>query len=386
MGAPVCIADYHRLAKHRLPRVLYNYADGGSFGEVTLARNVDDLQTVVLRQRVLRDVSNIKLSTTLFGQELSMPVILAPIGMAGMYARRGEAQAARAAERDGVPFCLSTMAICGIEEVARATKVAPWFQLYMMKDRGYMRALLQRAQEAGSRVLVMTVDLPVPGARYRGSLAAKLSLMGNLGRALDGLSHPRWMRDVYFGGRPHMFGNLTAAVPDARSLDDFWLWVRDATDSAVTWDDIAWLRQHWSGPIVLKGILDVEDARQAVRAGADGIVVSNHGGRQLDSAPSTITALPAIADVVGDALTVLMDGGIRSGLDVLKALASGARGVLVGRAWVFALAVAGQDGVSHMLNILRAELQAAMALTGCTDVRAADRTLLADLIERKGPA
>jgi len=378
VNAPACIADYHRRAQRRLPKVLYDYADGGSFGEITLKRNIEDLRAVTLRQRVLRDVSKVSLATTLLGQNLSMPVVLAPVGMGGMYARRGEVQAARAAHEAGVPFCLSTVSICAVEEVAASAKAPPWFQLYMMKDRGYVRALLQRAQAAGARVLILTVDLPVPGVRYRGSLTARLSLMGGLARALDGLGHPRWMMDVFLGGRPHLFGNIAAAVPGAGKLDDFWLWVRDGMDSAVTWNDVAWLRQHWSGPIVLKGILDAEDAREAVRVGADGIVVSNHGGRQLDSAPSSIAALPAIADAVGNDLTVLVDGGIRSGLDVLKALASGARGVLVGRAWLFALAVAGQKGVTHMLDIVRTELQTAMALTGCTDIRTADRTLLTD--------
>jgi len=386
VAQPASIADYHRLAQRRLPKVLYDYADGGSFAEHTLRRNIEDLRALTLRQRVLRDVSTVSMSTTLLGQELRMPVILAPVGMGGMYARRGEVQAARAAEKAGVPFCLSTVAVCAVEEVAAATKAAPWFQLYMMKDRGFVQALLQRAWTAGARVLVLTVDLAVPGVRYRGSLAASPALTANLGRAIDGLRHLRWFMDVFVGGKPHLFGNLVPAVPSAKGLDDFWLWVRDGMDSAVTWDDVAWLRQHWSGPIVLKGILDVEDARQAVRAGADGIVVSNHGGRQLDAAPSSIAALPAIADAVGGDLTVLMDGGIRSGLDVLKALASGARGCLVGRAWVFALAVAGQQGVAHMLDILRTELRTAMALTGCTEIRAADRSLLTGLSEGKRPA
>lgn len=375
-----CVADYRELARRRLPRVLFDYIDGGSYGEVTLRRNVEDLEAIALRQRVLRDVSTISLATEWFGQPLSMPVALAPVGMAGMYARRGEAQAARAAHAAGVPMILSSVSVCDLSEVKAATGEAPWFQLYMIRDRAYMADLLARAAGLGVKVLVFTVDLPVPGARYRdyrtglfgGNAAATF-----LKRGLDGALHPDWVQDVWLRGRPHSFGNIAAAIPDARGIMEFWPWVTRNFDPTLTWADLEWVRQHWKGPIVLKGVLDPEDAREAVRHGVDGIVVSNHGGRQLDGVLSGARALPAIAQAVGDETTVLMDGGVRSGLDVVKALALGAKGVLIGRAWAWALGARGEAGVAHVLAVLRQEMMMAMALTGCTDVRAADSSLLA---------
>lgn len=375
-----CVADYRELARRRLPRVLFDYIDGGSYGEVTLRRNVEDFEAIALRQRVLRDVSTISLATEWFGQPLSMPVALAPVGMAGMYARRGEAQAARAAHAARVPMILSSVSVCDLSEVKAATGEAPWFQLYMIKDRAYMADLLARAAALGVKVLVFTVDLPVPGARYRdyrtglfgGNAAATF-----LKRGLDGALHPDWVQDVWLRGRPHSFGNIAAAIPDARGIMEFWPWVTRNFDPTLTWADLEWVRQHWKGPIVLKGVLDPEDAREAVRHGVDGIVVSNHGGRQLDGVLSGARALPAIAQAVGDETTVLMDGGVRSGLDVVKALALGAKGVLIGRAWAWALGARGEAGVAHVLAVLRQEMMMAMALTGCTDVRAADSSLLA---------
>ena len=375
-----CVADYRELARRRLPRVLFDYIDGGSYGEVTLRRNVEDFEAIALRQRVLRDVSSISLATEWFGQPLSMPVALAPVGMAGMYARRGEAQAARAAHAAGVPMILSSVSVCDLSEVKAATGEAPWFQLYMIKDRAYMADLLARAAALGVKVLVFTVDLPVPGARYRdyrtglfGGNAAKTFFK----RGLDGALHPDWVQDVWLRGRPHSFGNIAAAIPDARGIMEFWPWVTRNFDPTLTWADLEWVRQHWKGPIVLKGVLDPEDAREAVRHGVDGIVVSNHGGRQLDGVLSGARALPAIAEAVGDETTVLMDGGVRSGLDVVKALALGAKGVLIGRAWAWALGARGEAGVAHVLAVLRQEMMMAMALTGCTDVRNADAGLLA---------
>lgn len=374
---PACVTDYREAARRRLPKVLFDYIDGGSYAETTLAANISDLRAITLRQRVLRDVSHLSLATELFGQSLSMPVVLAPIGLGGMYARRGEAQAARAAKAAGVPFALSTVGICAIDEVTRAA-APPWFQLYMIRDRGFMAGLLARAREAASPVLLFTVDLPVPGARYRdarnGMIAATPAARTR--QALDGLAHPAWLWDVHLNGRPHTLGNVADADTDLKSLSQFWTWIGHNFDPSVTWKDIDWVRERWPGPLVLKGVLDADDARLARRCGVDGIVVSNHGGRQLDGAPSSIAALPAIVDAVAGDLTVLMDGGVRSGLDVLKALAVGAEACLIGRAWAYALGARGEAGVAHMLGILRQELRMAMSLTGCADVRAAGRELL----------
>jgi L-lactate dehydrogenase (cytochrome) len=374
---PVCVADYRDAARRRLPRLLFDYIDGGSYGETTLAANVADLQAVKLRQRVMCDVSALSTRTEVFGQSLSMPIALAPIGLAGMNARRGETQAARAAQAAGVPFSLSTVGVCTIDEVAKSAS-PPWFQLYMIRDRGFMADVLARAREAACPVLLFAVDLPTPGARYRdvrsGMTAGTPS--ARIRHALDGVAHPAWLWDVQVRGGPHTLGNISAASPDLRGLAQFWTWVGRNFDPTLTWKDIDWVRERWPGPLVLKGVLDPEDAREAARCGVDGIVVSNHGGRQLDSVDSGIAALPAIVDAVGEDLTVLMDGGIRSGLDVLKAMAMGARACLIGRAWAFALAGGGEAGVTHMLNILRAELRMAMSLTGCVDVCRADPSLL----------
>jgi L-lactate dehydrogenase (cytochrome) len=374
---PACVADYREAARARLPNVLFNYIDGGAYGETTLAANVADLEAVKLRQRVLRDVSELSMETDVFGQKLAMPVVLSPIGIAGMYARRGEAAAARAAKAAGVPFSLSTVGVCTIDEVARAA-APPWFQLYMIRDRGFMTEMLDRAREAACPVLLFTVDLPVPGARYRDVRSGMNAdtLASRVRQGLDGLRHPAWLWDVQVNGRPLTPGNIAAVAPDLKSLTQFWGWIGRNFDPSVTWKDIDWVRERWAGPLVLKGVLDSEDAREAARCGADGIVVSNHGGRQLDGVASGIAALPAVADAVGDKLTVLMDGGVRSGLDVLKAVASGAKACLIGRAWAFALGAGGEAGVAHVLHILRNELRMAMSLTGCVDVRAADASLL----------
>lgn len=373
----VSVADRREAARKRLPRILFDYIDGGSYAEATLERNVADMEALALRQRVMRDMSSITMATTLFGQSLPMPVILGPVGFSGMYARRGEVQAARAALAAGIPFSLSTLSICALDEVARVAP--PWFQLYVTKDREATAALIARARAVGSKMLLLTVDLPTPGARYRdvrSGMSGKPDLGARVAQALDGLSRPAWMWDVYMNGRPHGFGNLASVMPKMNSFAEAWSWIGANFDPSIDWADIAWVRQHWDGPLVVKGVLDPEDARAAADAGADGIVVSNHGGRQLDGALSTVAALPPIVDAVGDRLTVLMDGGVRSGLDVLKALALGAKGVLLGRAWAFALGAGGEAGVAAMLGIIRAELRTAMVLTGCNDVTAADGSLL----------
>lgn len=368
-----CVEDLRALARRRLPRVLFDYIDGGAYAEVTLARNVADLAAVTLRQRVLRDMSRLSTETSVLGTTLAMPVILGPVGFSGMYARRGEVQAARAARGAGVPFTLSTVGICDVEEVTAGAGVAPWFQLYVTKDRGHVRALLERAAAAGSDVLVLTVDLPTPGARYHDVRSGMRSsgLRVEMAKMIDGLRHPGWLRDVYLGGRPHRFGSLAGALPAGSSYAEAWHWIGANFDASVTWADLDFIRAHWHGRIVVKGILDLEDARIAADQAVDAIVVSNHGGRQLDSARSTISALPAIADAVGDRLPILFDGGIRSGLDVLKALSHGAQAVMLGRAWAWALAAGGTAGVTRMLEMLRDELRTAMVLTGCDRIEAA---------------
>jgi L-lactate dehydrogenase (cytochrome) len=374
------VSDFRELARRRLPHIFFEYIDGGSYAEATLRRNVEDLEAIALRQRVMRDMSKIDMTVETLGQKLKMPVGLAPVGMAGMYARRGEAQASRAAATAGVPFCLSTVGVCAIEEVA-ATGTPPWFQLYMLKDRGYMRELLGRAKAAGCPVLVFTVDLPLPGSRYR-DVRSGFTGGGPLAQMLtqlrDGLAHPAWTWDVGLRGRPHTLGSVAAAVQESRRVTDFLAWIAQNFDRSVTWKDLDWVRESWDGPIVVKGVLDPDDAREAVKAGAQGLVVSNHGGRQLDGVRSSIVALPRIADAVGGDLEVYMDGGVRSGLDVLKALALGAKACFVGRAWAWALGAGGEAAVARMLDTLRAELAVAMILTGCDDVRKAGRTLLDD--------
>jgi L-lactate dehydrogenase (cytochrome) len=372
--------DYRELARHRLPSFLFEYIDGGSYAEVTLKRNVADLEAIALRQRVLNDVSAIDLTTTIFGQTLSLPVGLAPIGLAGMNARRGEVQAARAAEAAGVPFCLSTVSACPLDEVAAGTSKPFWFQLYMIRDRGFMRELLEKARELGCSALVFTVDMPVPGSRYRdyhSGLAGAPGLRGALRRTWQAATHPRWAWDVGVNGRPHQLGNVAPVLGKNTGLEDFLGWMRNNFDPTVSWRDLDFVRQTWGGPLIIKGILDVEDAKAAAAIGADGIVVSNHGGRQLDGVLSSARALPPIADAVRDRLTVLADGGIRSGLDVVRMLALGADGVLLGRAWAYALAAAGQEGVAHVLRLIDAEMRVAMALTGCTNVSAINRSRLA---------
>lgn len=372
------VSDYRAQAKRRLPRMLFEYIDGGAYAEVTLGRNVSELEAIVLRQRVMVDTRKLDLSTSICGQAMAVPFGLGPIGMAGMYARRGELQAARAAATVGAPFCLSTMAVCSVEEVTK-TVGAPWFQLYMLRDRGYMRELIARAKAAGCPVMVLTVDLPTPGARYRdirtGFTGAK-GLSGWAINAWDGATHPEWLWDVWLNGRPHLLGNVVGALEGRQRVGDFLAWIARNFDRTMTWKDLDWIREQWDRPIIVKGVLDAQDARDAVNAGAQGLVVSNHGGRQLDGVKSSIAALPRIADVVGDDLELLFDGGLRSGLDVLKALSLGAKACLLGRAWAWALGAGGEKAVAQMLATVRSELAVAMILTGCTSVREANRSLL----------
>lgn len=341
--------------------------------------NVADLEQVLLRQIVMRDVSTRHHGVEVLGQHMAMPVILAPVGLGGMFAPRAEVQAARAAEDAGIPFIESTLSVCSIEEVAGSISTPPWFQLYVMRDRGYAEELMARARAVGSRVLILTVDLAVVGARHRdvrNAVVGSPSAWAKALRAVDLITHPQWVRDVGVGGRPLTFGNLERVVPGASSPVAFRDWVDSQFDPSVTWDDIAWVREHWDGPLLVKGVLDPEDARRAVEVGVDGVIVSNHGGRQLDSVPSTARALPGVADVVAGQAEVLVDGGIRTGLDVVKMLGLGARAVLIGRAWVWAVAARGQAGVRHMLGVIKADMDVALALTGHTAPDQLDRSAL----------
>jgi L-lactate dehydrogenase (cytochrome) len=377
--APATVLDYRELARRRLPRQLFDYVDGGAYEEATMRANVADLGRVLLRQVVMRDVSVREQAIEVLGQELAMPVILAPVGLGGMFAPRAEVQAALAAESAGIPFVESTVSICSIEEVARAVRRPPWFQLYVMRDREYAEDLMGRAQAVGAPVLVLTVDLAVVGARHRDTRNAVVGAPGTwakLRRAIDILSHPRWIAEVPVRGKPLTFGNLEKAVPGARSPSAFRHWVDSQFDPSVTWKDVAWVRENWPGRLVVKGVLDPEDARRALAAGVDGIVVSNHGGRQLDAVPSTVRALPAVADAVGDEVAVLVDGGVRTGLDVVKMVALGARAVLVGRAWAWAVAARGEAGVRHVLDVIRADIDTALGLTGQNAIAEVDRSAL----------
>ena len=360
--------DYRLAAKRRLPPFLFHYIDGGAYDEHTLARNVADLRDLALRQRVLKEVGEVDLSARWFGEAVSLPVALAPVGLTGMYARRGEVQAARAAASRGVPFTLSSVSVCPIEEVQPAMTRPMWFQLYVLRDRGFMKNALERAWAAGVRTLVFTVDMPVPGARYRDRHSGMSGPFAAWRRMLQAVTHPRWAWDVGLRGRPHDLGNVSAYLGHRIHLEDYIGWLGENFDPSIGWRDLEWIREYWKGSMVLKGILDPEDAREAVRFGADGIVVSNHGGRQLDGVLSSARALPAIADAVQGDLTILADSGVRSGLDVVRLLALGADGVLLGRPFVYALAAAGERGVAHLLDLIASEMKVAMTLTGARAV------------------
>jgi len=370
--------DFREAARRRVPRFLFDYAEGGANREMTLRRNVSDLAEVSLAQRVLSGVGEVDLRTTLFGAEQALPVILGPVGIAGMYRRRGEVQAARAAHAAGIPFTLSTVSLCSLSEVAHGAGAAHlWFQLYVIRDRAFMRDVLRTAKEIGVRTLVFTVDMPVPGARYRDAHSGMSGPRAPLRRFLQALTHPRWAWDVGVLGRPHRLGNLVPVLGKASGLNDYMGWLGANFDPTIRWKDLDFIRAEWTGPLIIKGILDAGDAQAAADLGANGIVVSNHGGRQLDGVLSSIRALPPIADAVGDRLTVLADGGIRSGLDVVRMLASGAKGVLLGRAWVYALAAAGEAGVGQLLEIMAREMRIAMTLTGAARVSELGRSNLA---------
>ena len=370
-------SDYREAARRRLPRFLFDYVDGGANAEQTMKANIADLGQVNLRQRVLKNVPDLSLATEWFGQVSAIPVVIGPVGLTGMLARRGEVQAAKAAAQREVPFVLSTVSVCSLEEVTSQCPRPIWFQLYVLKDRGFMRSVLERAWSAGVKNLVFTVDMPVPGPRYRDAHSGMSGPFAARRRILQAMMKPAWAFDVGVRGRPHDLGNVSRYLGKAIGLNDYIGWLGENFDASISWSDLEWIRDFWKGPMIIKGILDPEDARDAVRFGANGIVVSNHGGRQLDGVLSTAKALPTIADAVGDDLVVFVDSGVRSGLDVLRMLALGAKGVMLGRAPAFALAASGQAGIENMLDIFATEMRVAMTLTGVASVARIDRTILA---------
>ncbi|KWS24098.1 FMN-dependent L-lactate dehydrogenase LldD [Pseudomonas syringae] len=369
-------SDYRAAAKRKLPRFLFDYIDGGAYAEHTLRANGSDLADISLRQRILKNVDNVSLETRLFGESLAMPIILSPVGLSGMYARRGEVQAARAAANKRIPFCLSTVSVCSIEEVASQSDQAIWFQLYVLKDRGFMKNALERAKAAGVTTLVFTVDMPTPGARYRDAHSGMSGPYAAPRRILQAMTKPDWALNVGLLGRPHDLGNISRYLGKATTLEDYVGWLANNFDPSISWKDLEWIREFWQGPMIIKGILDPQDARDALSFGADGIVVSNHGGRQLDGVLSTAKALPPIVQAVGSDLTVLADSGIRSGLDVVRMLALGAKGVLLGRSMAYALGADGQRGVENMLDIFAREMHVAMTLTGVTSIEQIDASIL----------
>ncbi|WP_420140337.1 FMN-dependent L-lactate dehydrogenase LldD [Sphingomonas sp.] len=384
MDSIVSASHFREAARRRLPRFLFDYAEGGAFDEQTLDANVADLRAIQLRQRVLRDVAELDLGTHLFGRTHPLPVMLGPIGIGGMFRRRGETLAARAAHRRGLAFTLSTVSICSLREVRALAADGPlWFQLYVIRDRAFMRDLIEGARAAGAEALVFTVDMPTPGIRYRDVRSGMSGRYGPMRRVLQAMGRPGWAWDVGLHGRPHRLGNLEPVLGNASGLDDYIGWMAANFDPSIQWRDLGWIRELWDGPLIIKGILDVEDAREAAALGADGIVVSNHGGRQLDGVSSTARALPAIAEAVGDRLTVLADSGVRSGLDIVRMLALGARGVFLGRAWLYALAAGGEAGVARLLDLLEREMRVAMTLTGVSKVSAIDRSILTDLPDER---
>lgn len=368
--------DYRAAAKAKLPPFLFHYIDGGSYGEHTLRKNTEDLADIALKQRVLNNMEDLSLETEIFGEKFAMPIALAPVGLTGMYARRGEVQAAKAAENKGIPFTMSTVSVCPIEEVVPAIERPMWFQLYVLKDRGFMKNVLERAKAAGVTTLVFTVDMPVPGARYRDMHSGMSGPNAAARRVFQAMRHPSWAFDVGLFGKPHDLGNISTYRGEPTKLEDYIGWLGDNFDPSISWKDLEWIREFWDGPMVIKGILDEQDAKDAVSFGADGIVVSNHGGRQLDGVLSTAKALPTIADAVKGDLKIFVDSGIRTGLDVVRMLALGADCTLLGRSFIYALAAQGQAGVENLLDLYEKEMRVAMTLTGAKNIHDLNRDSL----------
>jgi len=372
------IADLRARARRRVPRAIFEYADRGSYDEITLRRNRADLDAIRLRQRVMIDVAHRSLATTLAGQDSTLPLAIGPTGLTGLFHPDGEICGARAAAAAGIPFCLSTMSICSIEDVRAASSVPFWFQLYLMRDRGFNAELIERAAAAACPVLVLTLDLQVMGLRRRDAKnGLSVPPRVTLANALDVLSKPGWALGMLRTPR-RSFGNLRGRLPGSEALSTLAEWIAGQFDAGATWQDAEWVRARWPGKLVLKGVLDAEDARAAAAIGADAVVVSNHGGRQLDSAASSISALPGIVETLAGRCEVLFDGGVQCGQDMLKALGLGARGCLIGKAFLYALAAGGQAGVAQAIEILRSELDVSLALVGRSDVRQIDRGVLHD--------
>ena len=376
MKTMTCIDDLRQAAQRRVPRQFFEYADGGSYAEQTLRANRADLQNIRFRQRILVDVSHRSTSTTILGEPVSLPLALAPIGLCGMQHGDGEILACRAAQAAGIPFTLSTMSICSIEDVAASVDKPFWFQLYVMKDRGFVKALIERAAAAKCGALVLTVDLQILGQRHRDiKNGMTVPPEWTIGKIIDMASKPAWLRSVALAKR-RTFGNLVGHIRGMDSVNSLSKWIAGQFDETLNWKDVEWIAGLWGGKLILKGILDVEDAREAVKTGAAALVVSNHGGRQLDGAPSSIAALPPIAEAVGSSIEVLFDGGIRSGQDVLRAIALGAHACLSGRAYVYGLGAGGQQGVARAIEIIRNELNVSMALTGVNSIKEIDRRVI----------
>ncbi|MEW6255134.1 MAG: FMN-dependent L-lactate dehydrogenase LldD [Pseudomonadota bacterium] len=387
--------DYREAARRRLPRFLFDYIDGGAVTEQTMRSNAQALQAIALRQRVLQGAGAPTLETDILGSQWGMPIALAPVGATGMYARRGEVQAARAATQARIPYTLSTVSVCPIEEVAKGAPTGNlWSQLYVLKDRGFMRNFLERSWAAGMGTLVFTADMPVPGSRYRDRHSGMSGPAATLRQYMQAVLHPFWALDVGLLGGPLSFGNIEAYVGHKMTMTDYIGFLGKNFDPSIAWNDLEWVRDSWKGKLIIKGVLDPEDARDAKRLGADGIIVSNHGGRQLDGAKPTVQALPGVVDAIGEDLTVLVDSGIRSGVDVVRMLAQGAKGVLLGRAYIYALATAGERGVSHLLDLFAADMKVTMTLIGAKtpaditrhalDLGRADFPSLTDLEGRGG--
>ena len=372
-----CIEDLRQLHKQRVPKAFFDYADRGSYTEDTLRANSEDLQQIKLRQRILVDVSKRDLSTTILGEPAAMPLILAPVGLLGMQHGDGEIHACRAAQAAGIPFTQSTMSICSIEDIAAAVQKPFWFQLYVMRDRGFIKSLIERATAAKCSALVLTVDLQVIGQRHQDiKNGMTVPPEWSLSKLLDFASKPAWVAGVLRGKR-RSFGNIVGHVKGTEDLTKLSEWTASQFDTTLNWKDIDWIRSIWPGKLILKGILDVEDAEIAVKTGAQAIVVSNHGGRQLDGAPSSIEVLPEIADTVGSQMEIMFDSGIRTGMDIMRALALGAKSCMIGRAYAYGLGAAGQEGVAKAIELLAKELTTTMGLCGVNKISEIDDRVLA---------